>query len=230
MSPPALKAIITDIEGTTSSIRFVHEVLFPYARRALPGFVETHRHDPEVRPWLEQVGAEIGADPDGQEVVDALLHWIDIDRKHTALKALQGMIWASGYAGAQFRAHVYPDVPDRLRAWRQGGLALYVYSSGSVPAQQLFFGHSEAGDLRPLFQGYFDTTIGGKREAASYHRILEAIGCQGAQSLFLSDVVAELDAARSAGLHTCLLERDGEITDRNGHPAAVDFDAIALPG
>jgi enolase-phosphatase E1 len=225
----ALQAIVTDIEGTTSSIRFVHEVLFPYARRALPGFIDGHRHDPEVRPWLEQVGAEIGADPDAPEVVDALLHWIDIDRKHTALKALQGQIWASGYAGAAFQAHVYPEVPARLRAWHQAGLALYVYSSGSVPAQQLFFGHSEAGDLRPLFQGYFDTAIGPKRDAGSYRRILEAIGCQGAQVLFLSDVVAELDAAREAGLHTCLIERDGAVGDRNGHPAADDFDAVPLP-
>lgn len=225
----ALKAIITDIEGTTSSIRFVHEVLFPYARRALPGFVEAHRHDPEVRPWLEQVGAEIGADPDAAEVVATLLHWIDIDRKHTALKALQGLIWASGYAGAAFRAHVYPEVPARLRAWHAAGLALYVYSSGSVPAQQLFFGHSEAGDLRPLFKGYFDTTSGGKREAASYQRIVEAIGCHPPELLFLSDVVAELDAARAAGLHTCLIERDGALPDRHGHPAAGDFDAVTLP-
>jgi enolase-phosphatase E1 len=208
----------------------VHEVLFPYARRALPGFVDARRHDPEVRPWLEQVGAEIGADADAPEVVKTLLHWIDIDRKHTALKALQGLIWASGYAGAQFRAHVYPEVPARLRAWRQAGLDLYVYSSGSVPAQQLFFGHSEAGDLRPLFAGYFDTTIGAKREAASYRRIVQAIGCQGPDALFLSDVVEELDAAREAGLHTCLIERAGAVAGRNGHPAAADFDAVALPG
>jgi len=225
----ALKAIVTDIEGTTSSIHFVHEVLFPYARRALPGFVDAHRHDPDVRPWLEQVGAEIGADTDAPEVVETLLHWIDSDRKHTALKALQGRIWASGYAGAQFRAHLYPEVPARLRAWRQAGLDLYVYSSGSVPAQQLFFGHSEAGDLRPLFAGYFDTAIGPKREAASYRHILEAIGCQGPDALFLSDVVAELDAARQAGMHTCLLERSGTLADRNGHPAAADFDAVVLP-
>lgn len=225
----ALQAIITDIEGTTSSISFVHEVLFPYARRALPGFVDGHRHDPAVRPWLEQVGTEIGTDADATEVVQTLLHWIDIDRKHTALKALQGLIWASGYAGAQFKAHVYPEVPNRLRTWHQAGLALYVYSSGSVPAQQLFFGHSEAGDLRPLFQGYFDTTIGGKRQAGSYLGILEAIGRGGPETLFLSDVVEELDAAREAGLHTVLLERGDPVPERNGHPAVADFDAVVLP-
>lgn len=226
----ALRAIITDIEGTTSSISFVHDVLFPYARSALPGFVARHRDDPEVRRWLEQVAAEIGTGPDAPEVLDTLLHWIDIDRKHTALKALQGMIWDAGYAGAEFRAHVYPEVAARLAAWKAEGLDLYVYSSGSVKAQKLFFGHSEAGDLSGLFDGHFDTTIGGKRDAASYAAILEEIGRTGHEVLFLSDVVAELDAAREAGMHTGLLERDGPVADRNGHPAWPDFDAIVLPG
>lgn len=225
-----LKAIITDIEGTTSSIHFVHEVLFPFARAALPGFVNEHRDDPQVRPWLQQVADEIGCDIDAADVVDTLLHWIDIDRKHTALKALQGMIWASGYAGGDFRAHVYPEVADRLRTWQQTGLRLFVYSSGSIAAQKLFFGHSEAGDLLPLFEGFFDTTSGGKREADSYRRILGEIGLAGDEVVFLSDVVAELDAAREAGLHTVLLEREQACEQRNGHPAVGDFDAIVLPG
>lgn len=224
-----LKAIVTDIEGTTSSIHFVHQVLFPFARAALPGFVNTHRDDPAVRPWLEQVAGEIGSTPDAPEVLDTLLRWIDEDCKHTALKALQGQIWASGYAGGDFRAHVYPEVADQLRAWHQAGLRLFVYSSGSIAAQKLFFGHSEAGDLLPLFEGCFDTTIGGKREVESYRRILDEIGLAGDEVLFLSDVVAELDAAREAGFHTVLLERERPNAERNGHTAVSEFTAIVVP-
>ncbi|MFB9069314.1 acireductone synthase [Pseudofulvimonas gallinarii] len=226
----SLKAIVTDIEGTTSSIHFVHQVLFPFARAALPGFVGQHRDDPAVRPWLQQVADEVGCAIDAPQVVETLLHWIDIDRKHTALKALQGMIWESGYAGGDFLAHVYPDVPDQLRAWHEAGLRLFVYSSGSIAAQKLFFGHSKAGNLLPLFEGHFDTTIGGKREVESYRRILGEIGLDGGEVLFLSDIVAELDAARAAGIHTRLLEREGEVAERNGHVAVPDFRAIDLPG
>lgn len=223
-----IRAVITDIEGTTSSISFVHDVLFPYARRALPEFIDTHRHDPEVRGWLEQVATEIGADSDSPAVVETLLHWIDIDRKHTALKALQGLVWADGYDGAEFKAHVYPEVASALRAWKGAGLDLYVYSSGSVAAQKLLFGHSEAGDLTPLFDGYFDTHVGAKRESTSYARILGEIGRDGDEVVFLSDIVAELDAAREAGLHTILLERSGPLADRNGHCAVSDFALIDL--
>lgn len=222
----AIRAIVTDIEGTTSSMSFVHDVLFPYARRALPDFVAARRNDPDVRRWLVEVGNEIGADPESPDVIDTLLHWIDIDRKHTALKALQGLIWASGYESGAFRAHVYPEVAAKLCEWKNAGIDLYVYSSGSVPAQRLFFGYSEAGDLTTLFSGYFDTEIGGKRECASYARILGMIGRTGAETLFLSDVVAELDAAREAGLHTILLERGEPNADRNGHPAVSDFNQI----
>lgn len=225
-----LRAVITDIEGTTSSISFVHDVLFPYAREALPAFVEKRRNDPEVRRWLVDIGEEIGSDPDSPAVTAALLRWIDEDRKHTALKALQGMVWRNGYEDGAFRAHVYADVAAKLREWKAAGLDLYVYSSGSVAAQQLFFRHSEAGDLTPLFDGYFDTQVGAKRERGSYERILGEIGPDAHEVLFLSDVVAELDAAREAGLHTILLERGAPVADRNGHLAVADFAAISLPG
>jgi len=224
----SLKAILTDIEGTTSSIRFVHDVLFPYARRALPGFIAEHGNDEQVRPWLVQVGDEIGTDPDHPDVVRSLLDWIDADRKHTSLKALQGLIWERGYADGEFQAHVYDEVPDCLRAWKAAGMALYVYSSGSVPAQKLLFGHSVAGDLAPLFDGWFDTRVGAKREVEAYRAILADTGLTGAQMLFLSDVVAELDAARQAGMHTRLLERDGPVAERNGHDSVQAFDQIDL--
>ncbi len=230
-----IRAILTDIEGTTSSISFVKEVLFPYARDALPGFVRTHGQKPEVRRWLDMVATEIAASACQDEViVETLQGWIEQDRKHTALKALQGMIWDVGYRNGDYTAHLYPEVADVLRGWHTAGLPLYVYSSGSVPAQRLFFGFSDAGDLNGLFSGNFDTEIGGKREAASYTRIAEAIGIAPADILFLSDVVEELDAARDAGLRTVLLDRindyptprTGEAT--HGHARVEDFGQIVV--
>ncbi|MFC3552217.1 acireductone synthase [Lysobacter cavernae] len=202
-----IRAILTDIEGTTSSISFVKDVLFPYARRALPRFVAARGKEPAVRKWLDAVATENGGMCDDRMVVEVLQGWIDEDRKHTALKALQGMIWADGYRSADFSAHIYPDAAAALRAWHGAGLPLYVYSSGSVPAQRLFFGHSDDGDLTSLFSGWFDTEIGGKRDADSYRRIAEAIGLAPSEIVFLSDVVEELDAARTAGMGTALIDR-----------------------
>lgn len=202
-----VRAILTDIEGTTSSISFVRDVLFPYARRALPGFVRAHGSEPEVRRWLDVVATEHGAVCSDEVIVEILQGWIDDDRKHTALKALQGMVWDAGYRNADFTAPIYPDAATALREWHGAGYPLYVYSSGSVPAQKLFFGHSDAGDLTPLVSGWFDTEVGGKREAASYARIAESIGVEPADILFLSDIVEELDAARDAGLQTVLVDR-----------------------
>ncbi|KAF1710466.1 acireductone synthase [Pseudoxanthomonas kalamensis DSM 18571] len=212
-------AILTDIEGTTSSISFVKDVLFPYARRALPGFVREHGQEPQVRQWLDAVAVECGGICSDEVIVETLQGWIDQDRKHTALKALQGMVWSAGYRNADFTAHVYPDAVEVLRRWHAQGLPLYVYSSGSVPAQKLLFGHSDAGDLSGMFSGWFDTTTGGKREADSYRRIAEAIGLPAGRILFLSDVVEELDAAREAGLQTLLIDR---IAD---HPVPREGDA-----
>jgi enolase-phosphatase E1 len=145
------------------------------------------------------------------------------------LKALQGMIWKDGYEAGAYRAHLYPEVAARLREWRADGLRLYVYSSGSVPAQQLFFRHSEEGDLAPLFAGYFDTETGPKRESESYRRIAAAIGEQPRHLLFLSDVVEELDAAKSAGLRTGWLVREPQpLPTSPQHPVYRDFDAVVV--
>jgi enolase-phosphatase E1 len=224
-----IRAIVTDIEGTTSSLSFVREVLFPYARKRLPAFVETHGDRPEVQHWLHEAAREAElTEASRQEIIELLLQWIDLDRKSTALKALQGMIWEEGYVAGDYRAHLYPDVPAKLRSWRADGLQLYVYSSGSVQAQQLFFGYSEAGDLTPLFRGYFDTETGSKREAASYVRIAEAIGEQPQHILFLSDIVEELDAAREAGFHTGWLIRPPLTLPANpSHAIYRDFHAIS---
>ncbi|MFT4255839.1 MAG: acireductone synthase [Pseudoxanthomonas sp.] len=228
-----ISAILTDIEGTTSSISFVKDVLFPYARRALPGFVAEHGDEPQVRQWLDAVAAENGGICKDEVIVETLQGWIDQDRKHTALKALQGMIWQAGYRDADFTAHIYPDAAPVLRGWHDAGLPLYVYSSGSVPAQKLFFGHSDAGDLTGLFNGWFDTEIGGKRESESYRRIAAAIGLPPAQILFLSDVVEELDAAREAGLRTVLVDRRADYPQprlgnaAHGHARVESFDQIS---
>ncbi|RPE82000.1 acireductone synthase [Vulcaniibacterium tengchongense] len=224
-----IRAILTDIEGTTSSISFVKDVLFPYARRALPRFVAARGKEPAVRKWLDAVATENGGMCDDAMIVEVLQGWIDEDRKHTALKALQGMVWADGYRNADFTAHIYPDAAAALPRWREAGLPLYVYSSGSVPAQRLFFGHSDAGDLTGLFSGWFDTEVGGKREAASYRRIAEAIGLPAGEILFLSDVVEELDAAREAGLRTALIDRREDYPQprtgdaAHGHPRHESF-------
>src|SRR5690606_20779645 len=226
------RAILTDIEGTASSISFVRDVLFPYARRALPGFVKARGHEPAVRKWLDMVATEMGGMCQDAMIAEVMQGWIDEDRKHTALTALQGMIWADGYQSADFSAHIYPDAADGLRQWHADGMPLYVYSSGSVPAQRLFFGHSDAGDLTGLFSGWFDTQIGGKREVDSYRRIAEAIELPASEVLFLSDVVEELDAAREAGMETVLVDRredypearTGEAT--GGHLRVETFDRI----
>ena len=229
------RAILTDIEGTTSGISFVKDVLFPYARRALPGFVRAHGSEPGVRKWLDAVAAENGGVCRDEMVVEVLQGWIDQDRKHTALKALQGMIWANGYGNADFTAHVYPDAVPALRAWHADGLSLHVYSSGSVPAQRLFFGHSDAGDVTGLFSNWFDTEVGGKREAESYRRIAAAIGHPAGEILFLSDVVEELDAAREAGLETVLVDRIEDYPQprtgdaANGHRRVESFAGISVP-
>ena len=222
-----IRAILTDIEGTTSSIAFVKEVLFPYARERIPGFVEQHSADPEVRKLLNEVSAEVGKQLNNAEIARQLIAWIDEDHKVTSLKALQGMIWETGYRQGDFTGHVYEDAARKLRDWHASGLRLYVFSSGSVPAQKLIFGYSDCGDLTPLFSGYFDTRIGTKREARAYHAIVKAIGMPADKVLFLSDIAEELDAAGAAGLNTLQLVREG-TSPSPAHPQARDFDAIDL--
>ncbi|MEJ7746467.1 MAG: acireductone synthase [Luteimonas sp.] len=199
--------ILTDIEGTTSSISFVKDVLFPYARDALPAFVRERGDEPEVRHWLDVVATEHGSICSDDVIVEILQGWIDQDRKHTALKALQGMIWSEGYDHSDFTAHIYPDAAEMLGRWHGEGHALAVYSSGSVPAQKLFFGHTDAGDLTPLFSAFFDTQVGHKRDADSYRLIADKLARSPRDIVFLSDVVEELDAARDAGLQTVLIDR-----------------------
>ncbi|WP_323168044.1 acireductone synthase [Pseudomonas atacamensis] len=206
----SIKAILTDIEGTTSAVSFVFDVLFPYAAKHLPEFVRQNASRADVAEQLDAVRRDSNEpQADVERVVEILLSWIAEDRKATPLKALQGMVWAQGYQAGQLKGHVYPDAVEALQRWHAAGYQLFVYSSGSIQAQKLIFGCSEAGDLTPLFSGYFDTTSGPKREAQSYRHIQQAIGVDAGEILFLSDIVEELDAAQSAGLKTCGLAREG---------------------
>ncbi|PYB90309.1 acireductone synthase [Pseudomonas koreensis] len=206
----SIKAILTDIEGTTSAVSFVFDVLFPYAAKHLPDFVRQNASRADVAEQLDAVRRDSNEPlADVERVVEILLSWIAEDRKATPLKALQGMVWAQGYQAGQLKGHVYPDAVEALQRWHAAGYQLFVYSSGSIQAQKLIFGCSEAGDLTPLFNGYFDTTSGPKREAQSYRHIQQAIGVDAGEILFLSDIVEELDAAQSAGLKTCGLAREG---------------------
>lgn len=221
-----IKAIVTDIEGTTSSISFVHDVLFPYARTRLRDFVRKHASEDGVAQQLDAVREMCHAKLDVDGVIQTLLGWIELDKKATPLKALQGLIWEEGYREGDFLGDIYADAYENLRKWHAQGIALYVYSSGSEHAQKLLFGHTRYGDLTPLFSGYFDTRIGAKGEATSYAHIVQALHLPAEQILFLSDIQAELDAARVAGLKTCWLVRDYEPENASPHPQAHDFNAI----
>lgn len=224
----SIRAVLTDIEGTTSSIDFVHQTLFPYAKAHLRSFLRHQARRPEVAVHLHAVAEAEGRQLTLEDAADVLERWIAEDRKATPLKALQGMVWAQGYAAGELKGHVYPDAPEYLRRWHEQGLRLYVYSSGSVEAQQLIFGHTDYGDLTPLFTGYFDTLVGGKREVASYRNILAQIGLPADEVLFLSDIGEELDAAREAGLATVQLLRDAKAKPFPQHPAARDFSEVKL--
>ncbi|MDB5986604.1 MAG: acireductone synthase [Nevskia sp.] len=223
-----IKAIVTDIEGTTSSIDFVHQSLFPYAKTHLRAYLHAHMSAAAVREALAEVAQLEQRALSLEQAADVLERWIDEDRKATPLKSLQGLIWAQGYAAGELKGHVYSDTSVYLRRWHAQGLKLYVYSSGSVAAQKLIFGHSDAGDLTPLFSGYFDTRVGGKREAVSYHAIRQAIELPGEAVLFLSDIAEELDAARAADFKTCQLLRDARAKPSPDHPQAKDFSEVPI--
>ena len=224
-----IQYILTDIEGTTTSISFVHDVLFPYATAHLPAWVRSHRSEPRVQAALHQVSEtmtqEQGLATDEAQQIAALLQWIQDDRKHPALKAIQGFLWKDGYETAAFKSHMYPDVAPALARWQARGIKMGVYSSGSVPAQRLLFGYSEVGDLQPYFSDYFDTAVGHKREVQSYLNIQKAIGLPAEAILFLSDIPEELDAAKAAGMQVMHLLRPGTAACER-HPGVESFAEI----
>lgn len=245
-----IKSILTDIEGTTSSIAFVKDTLYPHSLQHLRGFVERNRYNSEIRDILMQVKRDACAEidrkadkEDWEPVVKVLLTWINEDRKYPPLKELQGFIWEEGYMKKELTGHIYADAYKNLKEWDKEGISLYVFSSGSVKSQKLLFGHTKFGDIRYLFSGFFDTQVGAKKDPKSYCNIMNAINRQPNQIssgllapkeiLFLSDSESELNAAKEAGLHTTQLIRDcsdfvKHLEGRSLYPQATDFDGVDL--
>lgn len=217
-------AIVMDIEGTTSAARHVYDVLFPYAREHMADWIQQHRDEPTTAAALAEVAAELGTD-DADAVLAQLLAWIDADVKAAPLKTLQGLIWEQGYARGELTSHMFVDVTPALKAWNAAGVRLAIYSSGSVAAQRALFGNAPEGDLNPLLESYFDiTTAGPKREADSYLAIADALGLPPESILFLSDISAEIDAARSAGWQAIGVLREGETqATASGSPLIASF-------
>jgi enolase-phosphatase E1 len=229
-------AVLTDIEGTTTSISFVYDVLFPYAAARLDDYCGRPDPDSELAAALSRLrqdydaeitqGAALAPYGNGADYARRLMAE---DRKSTGLKLLQGVIWEEGYLSGTIQGHVFPDVPEALASWRAAGRRLRVFSSGSVHAQKLLFGHTAYGDLTPLFEGFHDTTTGPKREASAYAAIAAAYGLPAGEILYLSDVREELDAAAAAGMHTGLLVRPGNRpAEPGGHAQYGDFGAVGL--
>lgn len=215
--------VLLDIEGTTSSISFVYDQMFPYIRRELSEFLANEWNRVDVQHACEQIASDAGYESlqiwaasvgglEPPQLVNAeVIQLMDDDVKATGLKLLQGLIWQSGFESGELVAHVFDDVLPCLRIWHQAGHDLRIYSSGSVAAQRLFFGHTIVGNLLPMFRKHYDTTTGNKKEAASYAIIADDFQLDADQILFLSDVTAELDAAQSAGIRTCVVCRPGNM-------------------
>jgi len=227
--------ILTDLEGTTTSIHFVHKVLFPYFLNNLDRVArlyEAAETQSEVSYAFSQIAetAQSEGTPLPRSIGDCLHYletWTKSDRKHPALKSLQGMVWREGYELGALKGHVYADVLPALQRWQAAGIGIGIYSSGSVAAQRLLVQHSELGDLREYFSMYFDTAVGQKRQPLSYLNILATMSEQPSDVLFLSDVEEELDAARSVGMQTLQLVRpeDGTVASSR-HATASSFASI----
>jgi enolase-phosphatase E1 len=217
MAQKNIRAILLDIEGTTTPISFVHEVLFPFSRSHLASYLEQHADSSELRQDLELLAEEHARDVnDGNQpasLVSQYVYWlIDRDRKSPALKSIQGKIWEQGYKDGSLRSPVFEDVVVAMDRWQREGIPISIFSSGSVLAQKLLFEHAEAGDLTRYIDHYFDTGVGKKSESESYQRIAASLSVPANEILFISDVVGELEAASKAGMHTLLCIRPGNPT------------------
>ena len=243
ISRERIRAILLDIEGTTTPIVFVHDVLFPFARAHADAYLRTHGFSDELRRTLARLRDEHAAESPGasgppvwidaaadttRRSALAYVFWLmDRDRKSRGLKELQGLIWDEGYRSGHLQGTVFGDVPAALERWARAHLDVRIFSSGSVLAQQLLFRTVATGDLTPLLHGYFDTAVGPKTSPGSYRTIADAFAVPSANILFVSDVVAELDAARTAGLRTLLAIRPGNPPQSDHtHPSIRRFDDI----
>lgn len=240
VSLEGIRGVVLDIEGTTTSISFVYDELFPYSRTHVRDYLARHFPLEDVRLLREEHAEDVSKgkqppsleEPGSPTEIDSLANYagwlIDLNSKATGLKSLQGKIWHEGYKDGALRAHVFPDVAPALARWRLAGLSINIFSSGSVLAQQLLFAHTEAGDLTTFIDKYFDTSVGKKGEAGSYRHIAESIGVRPEELLFVSDIVDELAAARKAGMKTVLSIRTGnqpqECADQ--YPSINSFDEL----
>ena len=235
-----VRAVLLDIEGTTTPIDFVSKVLFRYARSHTASFLERHGSSQELLEDLDGLRREHLDDtrqglnppalknPHGPEAFIAYVDWlIERDRKSTPLKSLQGKIWAEGYARGELRSQVFDDVPPAFKRWQAQNRTIAIFSSGSVLAQKLLFAHTASGDLTRFLSAYFDTTVGTKTDSASYEKIATLLKRWPAEIVFISDVVRELDGAEAAGLHALLCERPGNHPQpKNSHKVIRTFDEL----
>ncbi|GAB5593762.1 enolase-phosphatase E1 [Umbelopsis nana] len=228
MSAP-YNTVILDIEGTTTPITFVKDILFPYVTSGLAKFLSETWESPELEKHIELLRQQAEADVDSgikqavlipreahgnadqvRAAIQQSIEWqMRKDRKIGALKSFQGFMWKEGYQSGELCGQVYDDVVPALKRWKEHGCKIYIYSSGSVPAQKLLFGHSEKGDLLPYFTDHFDTSIGSKVEPSSYVAIAKAIETNPSDILFVSDNVKEIAAAEAAGFQTAISDRPG---------------------
>lgn len=236
------RCVLLDIEGTVADVRFVYDVMFPFVRRHVASFLETHWDQESLQPALAQLAAESGVNPSADPwrqrelgrdqaiatAVSCVHALMDQDSKTTGLKALQGRIWESGFREGRLRSELFPDVLPALDRWRAAGVELRIYSSGSILAQQLFFAHTIQGDLTSRFAAHYDTTIGGKKEPDSYLRIADDCRLAPREILFLSDVAAELDAATQAGMQAiaCVRPNNAPLPDTYLGPIATSFESL----
>ena len=240
-----IRAVLLDIEGTTTPIAFVHDVLFPYARARLAEYLSSERDSPAVADVLTRLAAEHADSRARGEQPPPLITrqatgWLDSavqyagwlmdrDRKSPGLKLLQGLIWERGYQAGELRGQVFDDVPPAIRRWRDAGLRVAIYSSGSELAQRRLFESTGQGNLALLLSGFFDTAVGAKTAADSYRKIAVALALEPQAMLFVSDVTAELDAATAAGLRGVLSVRPGNPPQpANSYDAVTSFDEIAV--
>jgi enolase-phosphatase E1 len=220
---------LTDVEGTTTAVSFVYDVLFPFFRQHFPDFARENEHDPVFRAQLETTAqvalAHTGELVPTEQAVEILLDWAAKDLKEPTLKSIQGAVWRRGYESGALKGHVYPDIPPALMRCRQAGIPVGIYSSGSVEAQKMLFGSTEYGNLLPFIDHHFDTAVGPKKQPEAYHKIAEQLRVPAVQICFISDVPAELDAARLSGMQTLQMVRPGTLT-QGQHPSATDFNHI----
>ena len=223
-----VKAILLDIEGTLSSISYVKDVMFPYSKKKLKQFLEENRENEKVKQIIKQVEDIEGKKLSLEEVAQILEKWIDEDKKVTPLKELQGLIWKEGFESGELKGHLYEDAYKKLKEWKDKGYKLYIYSSGSVGAQKLYFSHSEYGNILDLFSGHFDTKIGNKKEQKSYEKIAKEIGLKPEEILFLTDNPDEVKAAEKAGMKAIRIVRpeDSEYIQDFPYPQMKNLEEV----